>query len=219
MGLVAAMEWLGRPYRLSRVEMPADMLTDDYARINPRRETPVLVKPDGSLLTETIAIVQWLSGGDVDRRISFAAGSDAADRLTQYIAFLNTGFTAAFVPYWAAMEAEDASEDDRIAWRRLGHSLVNDRHRKLEAMIGDTDYLLGDRPTLADAVFIGIARWADFHQAIDPADYPRITALKKGLAADPAVQFATAIEDGETPPGTGAMLGQVPLVEIVRDPG
>jgi len=28
LGLVAAFEWLGQPYRVARVEMPADMLTD-----------------------------------------------------------------------------------------------------------------------------------------------------------------------------------------------
>ena len=28
MGLVAALEWLGQPYRLSRVDMLADMKTD-----------------------------------------------------------------------------------------------------------------------------------------------------------------------------------------------
>ena len=31
MGLVAALEWLGQPYRLSRVDMLADMKTDEYA--------------------------------------------------------------------------------------------------------------------------------------------------------------------------------------------
>ena len=37
MGLVAALEWLGQPYRLSRVDMLADMKTDAYAP--PQRST------------------------------------------------------------------------------------------------------------------------------------------------------------------------------------
>ena len=47
MGLVAALEWLGQPYRLSRVDMLADMKTDTYARLNDRQETPVLITDDG----------------------------------------------------------------------------------------------------------------------------------------------------------------------------
>ena len=39
MGLVAAFEWAGRPYRLSRVDMLADMTSDAYGRLNGRRET------------------------------------------------------------------------------------------------------------------------------------------------------------------------------------
>jgi glutathione S-transferase len=39
LGLVAAFEWLGRPYRLARVKMPDDMLNDRYARLNGRQET------------------------------------------------------------------------------------------------------------------------------------------------------------------------------------
>ena len=83
-------------------------------------------------------------------------------------------------------------------------------------MIGDSDYLLGSRPTLADAVFVGVARWADFHQAIDAADYPKLQALKERLTADPAVRFAKAIEDGEPVSTTAAMRGLVPLKEVLK---
>ena len=41
MGLVAALEWLGQPYRLSRVDMLSEMKNASYARINGRLETPV----------------------------------------------------------------------------------------------------------------------------------------------------------------------------------
>jgi glutathione S-transferase len=40
-GLVTAFEWLGQPYRLTRVDMLGEMRTDPYKRINGRVETPV----------------------------------------------------------------------------------------------------------------------------------------------------------------------------------
>lgn len=86
-------------------------------------------------------------------------------------------------------------------------------------MIGETPFLLGDRPTLADAVFIGVARWALYHQAIDPADYPGVTALRERLEQDPAVRFATAIEQGEAARGSGALVGHVPLAELLASIG
>jgi len=212
-GLVAALEWLGQPYRLTRVDLMKDIRTESFLRLNGRGEAPVLVTGEGEALTETMAIGLWLEARDGERRITFAPGTRQADLLHQYVAFLNTGFTGAFSPYWLAMEAPDATEAERGAWRRLGRRMVAGRHDKLEAMIGDGPYLLGERPTLADAVFVGVARWADFHQAIDPAAYPKIAALKARLDDDPAVRFAMALESGE-PATSAALRGHVPLGEL-----
>jgi glutathione S-transferase len=215
MGLVAALEWLGQPYRLSRVDMLADMKTDQYARLNDRQETPVLITDDGRVLTETMAIARWLELRDVERRISFDPGLPAADRMHQLMAFINTGFTAAFSPLWAALEMEGADPAYRETLRDHGRKAVAKRHAQLEAMIGDLLFLAGERPTLADGVLIGVARWAEFHEAVDVATYPRLAAVRRRIEADPAVSFALAIENGETPAGSGAMRGQIPLGEVI----
>jgi len=215
MGLVAAFEWAGRPYRLSRVDMLADMTSDAYGRLNGRRETPVLVTDDGRVLTETMAIARWLEGGDVERRVSFDLAAPEADRMHQLMGFLNTGFTGAFSPLWVALEMEHADPTYRETLRDFGRKAVANRHAKLEAMIGATPFLAGDRPTLADALLIGVARWADFHEAIDPAAYPRLAALRRRIETDPAVHFAQAIENGEAPQGSGAFRGHVPLQDVI----
>ena len=215
MGLVAAFEWLGQPYRLSRVDMLADMKSDAYGRLNDRRETPVLITDDGRTITETLAIARWLEARDVERRISFDLAAAEADLMHQLMGFLNTGFTSAFSPLWAALEMEHAAPAYRETLRDFGRKAVADRHAKLEAMIGDTPFLAGDRPTLADAILIGVARWAEFHEAIVPAAYPRLAALRRRLEADPAVRFAQAIENGETPQGSGAMRGHIPLDAVI----
>lgn len=218
-GLVAAFEWLGQTYRLTRVDMLGEMREAPYKRLNGRVETPVLITDEGRVLTETMAIALWLEARDTERRISFEPGTPEADRMHQYIAFLNTGFTGAFFSMWVALEADDASEEERETLRKFGRSFVAKRHEQLEAMIGDSPYLLGDKPTLADAVFAGVARWVEFHKAIDPRDYPRILALRQRIEADPAFRFAVAIEDGKPAIGSGAMKGLVPLEDVLRDTG
>ena len=117
MGLVAALEWLGRPYRLCRVDMLGEMLSPSYARINPRQETPALITDQGDVLTETMAIAAWLEARDTERRISFDPLSPQADRMHQLMAFVNTGFTGAFAPLWVAMEGvamDDATRRGRL---------------------------------------------------------------------------------------------------------
>lgn len=216
MGLVAALEWLGHPYRLSRVDMLTEMKNATYARINPRLETPVLITDDGRALTETIAIAFWLEARDLERRISFAPGTAEADRMHQLMAFLNTGFTAAFSPLWAAWEMDPPEPALQENLRKYGRERVIERYDRLEEMIADTSFLVGDRPTLADALLVGVARWLDFHEVARPDRWPRLAKLRQRLETDPAVQFATAIESGENPKGSGAFLGHVPLSEVIE---
>lgn len=216
MGLVAALEWLGMPYRLCRVDMFGEMREDSYKRINPRVETPVLITDDDNVLTENIAIALWLSARDPNRRISFEPLTGEADRMHQLMAFINTGFTGAFWPLWAAMEMAEGDPTERDIMRELGAGAVVKRHDQLEEMIASTPYLVGDHPTLADGFLIGVARWLDFHQVARPERWPKLAALRKRLEADPAVIYATALENGEQVRGNGALRGHVELAEVIR---
>ncbi len=215
MGLVAALEWLGKPYRLCRVDMLGEMREPSYARINARHETPALITDKGQVLTETMAIAHWLAARDDDRRISPDPLSPDADRMRQIMAFINTGFTGAFSPLWVALEMDPPRPALRAALGEYGKEAVIERHDKLEAMVGDGLYLVGDRPTLADALFIGIARWLEFHEVADPGRWPKLAALRTRLEADPAVIFATALESGDDVTGSGAFRGHIPLAEVI----
>jgi glutathione S-transferase len=93
---------------------------------------------------------------------------------------------------------------------------VIERHDRLEEMVGDAPFLVGDRPTLADGVLIGIARWLDYHEVAPRSRWPKLDALRQRIEATPAVRFAVAIEKGETPAGSGEMLGQIPLAEVIQ---
>lgn len=216
MGLVAALEWLGQPHRLCRVDMLGEMREPAYGRINARHETPALITDQGRVLTETMAIAAWLEARDSERRISFAPLSAEADRMHQLMGFVNTGFTGAFTPLWVALEMENPDPVTHSLLRAFGRERVSERHDKLEAMIGDGRYLVGAQPSLADALLVGVARWLEFHEVDDIGRWPKLAALRKRLEADPAVIHAIALEDGEMRPGTGACLGHVPLAEVIE---
>ncbi|MCR4264782.1 glutathione S-transferase family protein [Nitratireductor sp. ZSWI3] len=215
MGLVAALEWLGHSYRLCRVDMLGEMREPSYRRLNPRVETPALITDRGDVLTETMAIAAWLEARDTKRRVSFDPLSREAERMHQLMAFINTGFTGAFGPLWAAMEMQPPNPAMQSALREWGSESVIERHDRLEEMIGDTRFLIADQPTLADGILIGVARWLDFHQVADKARWPKLAALRTRIEADPAVIHAASLENGEMSPGNGACRGHVPLTEVI----
>ena len=103
----------------------------------------------------------------------------------------------------------------QTALREWGRDGVIERHDRLEEMIGDSRFLIADHPTLADGLLIGVARWLDVHGVADKERWPKLAALRKRIEADPAVVYASALENGEMQPGNGACVGHIGLADLI----
>lgn len=214
-GSIVALEWLGKPYRLCRIEMleqPWDAL---YAKVNPLFKTPALLLEDGEPLTESLAILQHLAARDLETRLGFVQGSREFDRLNQMLAYLNTDFFAAFGPLWTLYDTQGMSGVEQEMLRRLGRESVSESCAYLDKLLAEREWLLGDERSMADAYFVGIARWAEYHRLFDlKQEYPNLARHLAKLRDDPAVRFAEAIERGEQPVGQGHFKGHVSLREL-----
>ncbi|WNL46190.1 glutathione S-transferase family protein [Dyella sp. BiH032] len=213
-GSIVALEWLGQPYRLCRVEMPRDVTTDTFKRINPVAETPALLTADGRTLSESAAILHHLGALGLDRGLAFPQGSPGFDRFNQVLGFLNTTFFSAFGPLWHVLEHGSEGEEKRVL-TDYGRARVARAHALLDEMLGDRPWLAGEQRTVADAYFAGIARWTDYHDVAGRMGYPRLQRLFEKLEADPAVAFAHAIEGQREARSAGGFLGEVALEAAV----
>lgn len=214
-GSIVALEWLGRPYRLCRIQMPEVAAGQAYARINPVGETPALMTSTGQVISESMAILNHIGAQGIDKGFAYAQGTAGFDRLNQMLGFLNSSFFGAFSSLWYALEhLADGPEKDAL--NAYGRRQVEEAHAKLERLLGGRDWLVGDRPTLTDAYFVGVARWADFHKAVDRRDYPALRKLYERMQADPAVRFAHAIEHEEAARSAGGFKGHIELEEALE---
>ncbi|WP_119392675.1 glutathione S-transferase family protein [Taklimakanibacter lacteus] len=209
-GSIVALEWLGKPYRLARIDMPEVVQSDEYRRINAVGETPSLLTQDGRLISESLAILNHIGTSGIEKGLGFKQGAAGFDRLNQTLAYLNTSFFSSFGPLWYTLE-HDMAPPAKQALRAYGAANVAKVHDQLEKMLGKGPWLLGEQRTLADAYFIGIARWTKYHDVIDRKDYPGLRQLFERLEDDPAVKFAHAIEHGDNPKGNGGFAGHVSL--------
>ena len=214
LGSIVALEWAGQPYRLCRIQMPEVVSGEAYRRINPVGETPSLMTARGEVISESLAILNHIGATALGSGLAFAQGSREFDRLNAMLAFLNTSFFNAFSPLWYALEHGSAGPE-KAALTAYGRTMVAKTHAQLEALLDGRDWLLGRR-TMADAYFYGIARWADFHQALDRRDYPGLQGLFERLKDDPAVRFALAIEHEEEAESSGGFAGHVGLEEALQ---
>lgn len=196
-GAIVALEWSGRPYQLSRIQMPDQVTSEAYRRLNPLGETPTFMTASGEVFSQSAAILRHIAGNPTD------------PRLDEMLSFLTTTYFGGFSPLWQAVEG--ASEADKAFLIPNGRKKVAKAHAQLEALLAGRDWLVGGGPTIADAYFFGIARWNEFHQAIDRSAYPAVDRLYRRLKQDPAIRFALAIEHEEPAASAGGFRGHVSL--------
>jgi glutathione S-transferase len=212
-GSIVALEWSGLPYRLCRIEMPAAVTSALYKRINPVAETPSFMTADGRLVSQSMAILHHIGGQAPQRSLVPPPGSAAFDRFNEVLAFLNTGFFESFAPLWYALE-HGLEGPEREALQAMGRAKVHKAHADLERMLKGSRWLAGAERTAADAYFMGIARWNDFHRVLDRRDFPAVQALHERLASDPAVLFAHAVEHEVPAQSAGGFQGHVALASL-----
>ncbi len=213
-GSIVALEWLGQPYRLSRIDMLAAK-DERYARINPKHQTPTLLLENGEALGESLAILSRIAARDLGQRLGYLQGTRAFDRLNSALAFLHTEVHGAFSPAWTAFKLPDDAAKEKEMLRSLARDHAAKAYAHLEHILSDRPWLAGDVRTVADAYLVGVARWGEDLRLFDlEREYPRLHQHLQKLEADKAVIFAHAIEEEKPAASSGGFLGQVALPEL-----
>ena len=158
---------------------------EDFTAINPKGYVPALVLDNGEVLTENIAILQYLAAQQPRQNLIPAAGSANFFRHLEWLGFINSELHKTFTPLWhpeypAEMRAiAKATLDTRLAF--LERHL--DRHR----------YLMGERFSLVDAYCFTVVNWSNYLK-IDLTPYPSLKRYLGEIAARPSVHQAMTAE-------------------------
>jgi glutathione S-transferase len=185
---------LGRAYERVPVDIFAgDTLTEDYGRLNPARETPVLELDDGQVLTQSNAILWYLAEG------------------TDYLP--DDPFLRAQAAQWLFFEQERVMSGIGGARFRIltGRSpelvparlaLGRTALEMLEARLRGRSFLVGETCTVAD-----VANFAYTHVAgdagYDLAAYPAVAAWLERVSDLPGFVDDLVPYPGNARPGAG----------------
>jgi glutathione S-transferase len=213
-GSIVALEWLGQPYRLSRIDMLAPK-DERYARINPKHQTPTLLLENSDALDESLAILSHIAARDLGQRLGSLQGTRAFDRLNSALSFLHTEVHGAFSPAWTAFKLPEDAAREKEMLRTLARDQAAKAYFHLERMLAGQPWLAGDVRTVADAYLVGVARWGEDLRLFDlKREFPRLHQHLQKLEVDKAVIFAHAIEEGKPATTSGAFLGHATLADL-----
>lgn len=139
----------GLRFRAHKVDIFQHQLEDgsSYETINPNGYVPALVFADGTLLTENVALLDWIAS---EGNGLVPDGPLGRTRHLQMLAFISTEMQKPFVRlFFSESDGEKAWLSETLA-RRFGWI----------ASRVEGDYLFGVRFTAADAFLYVMMRWA-----------------------------------------------------------
>jgi glutathione S-transferase len=167
---------LERDYERVPVDIFAgDTLTDEYAAINPARETPVLELDDGTILTQSNAILWFLAEGTP----FLPVGARERGQVAQWLFFEQERVMSGIGSsrFYTLTGRKPELIPARLA---LGRSALT----MLDARLHERSYLVGDSCTIAD-----LANFAYTHVAGDAGyqlhDYPAVTSWLERVRTQP----------------------------------
>jgi len=166
---------LGQPYERVPVDIFAgDTLTDEFAALNPARETPVLELDDGRTLAESDAILWYLAEGTTfvpDDRLARA-------RVLQWLCFERELTAPVAGARFRVMTGRTNEETPFLLTK--GREVLATLDRRLEGR----DWVAVDDPTIADIALFGYTHVA--HDAgFDLEAHPAIEAWLDRIRALP----------------------------------
>lgn len=149
-----ALEELGLPYALRLLPFPPRFLAPAYLEINPLGTIPFLQLPDGTGMTESSAIVEWLAAKHPQRGLAVAPDDPAYPR---YLNFLHMADATLTFPQTLVLRYTRLEPPERRV-----PQVVEDYRRwflkRLEGALGmfGGRYCCGERFTAAD-IAVGYA--------------------------------------------------------------
>ncbi|WP_230532712.1 glutathione transferase GstA [Microvirga roseola] len=172
---------------LERVDL-ANRTTEtgaNFAAINPKGYVPALGLPDGSVLTEVSALLQYLADSQQRTDLAPAHGTMERYRLLEWLGFISTEIHKGFGPFWnpATPDAVKTAAKERLV----------SRFAYLDGTLGKQSFLMGETFTVADAYLFTVMNWANFHQ-IDISPFKHLSAFQNRIASRPKVQAALEAE-------------------------
>ena len=179
----------GLPFDAIRVDEHTKAIDGggDYRNINPLGYVPALQLEDGAVLTETVAIAQYVCDRVPAINLAPPNGTLQRAKLQSWLNFISSELQlGCFCPLF---DREIPSAVKVIFRRRL-----NDRLTYLEQHLVENAYLLGNHVSIADVYLFVVSNWARGVE-LDLSPYPKLLALRKRVSLRPAVQQAMRKEN------------------------
>jgi glutathione S-transferase len=171
------------PFSLEKVDFKTGKKLADgtsFAKVNPKGYIPALGLPDGQVLTEGVAIVQYIADLKPEAGLAPPPGTFDRVRLQEWLNFIATEMHKGLSPLLAQNVPEE--------YKQASREKLASRLAYAAQLIGSKEYICGKQFSVADGYLFYVLRsWQRFVKGDLPdglaAYYQRLTARPSVKAA------------------------------------
>jgi glutathione S-transferase len=158
---------------------------DDYWKINPKGQVPLLETDDGTLISEGPAIVQYVADKNPGAGLIPAAGSMDRYHLQGWLTHIGTELHKTYGPCFRPTTPDE--------YKKISKETLKAKYTGIDKALEGKQYLMGDKFSVADAYLYTVTRWAPRIE-FDLSPFPNIQAFMARMNARPKVQEALKAE-------------------------
>jgi glutathione S-transferase len=177
----------GLPYDLVKVDLRAKRLEngDDFLKVNPKGQVPVLGLENGELVTEGPVVVQLIADRAAAKNLAPARDSSERYKFLEWLNFITSELHKNFSPLFQPAIPDDVKTffKDRLLAK----------FKYIDGQLAGRDYLMGKHFTVADGYLFVMLTWAD-RLKLDLSGLSHLQAYRARIAARPKVQEALTKE-------------------------
>ncbi|MBV8144309.1 MAG: glutathione transferase GstA [Gammaproteobacteria bacterium] len=177
----------GLEFELVRLDRRTRKTADglDFHEVNPKGYVPALRLDSGEVLTENVAVLQYIADRNPAAKLAPPAGTMERYHLIEWLGFISSEIHKNFSPLFR----EDAHEEVKQYARRN----LTGRLDYLNRAMGEGPYLMGDTFTVADAYLYTVLGWARFVK-VDLAQWLQLQRYVERVGGRPHVVEALKSE-------------------------
>lgn len=144
-----AMREAGMDFELEKVDLATKTTESggDFNAVNAKGYVPALVFDDGEMLTENVAILDWIAD---QKQALRPGGAMGRSKLLEMLTFISTEIHKRFGVFFQGGSDEEKAKNGEMITKRYAHIA--------DSMKGD--FLFGSEPSTADAYLFVTLMWA-----------------------------------------------------------
>lgn len=183
-----ALDWAGLPFELVRAATwEPDSALEALTQVNPLRQIPTLCLPDGTVISESVAILIFLGTQHPNSDLLPTASAPLARALRGLVYIAANCYSAVSISDFPERWCQPSSQATAARVRQGARAQLHQHWTLFADLFPDQPFLLGEAPGALDVLAAVVSKWSGTRQHLAQAR-PAFLATLQRIEQHPRVR-------------------------------